>query len=203
MQEFTGGSLGWHGSQSVQRGEAAFVSFVEQLRNALALFLIERRDKTFPKTLLRPIPDAADKAFEDADARQPHFVDDQPGRGALDEGAGVVVSTPAQRIKPSGQAKPDGSIASEIREFVTISDQCEMPFALTPDVKIALEGRTPLQAKLADQESRYRIGDFYISARKDADESRRSQHEGKAGAVVVVTQPIGDLPVASVQMEIP
>jgi hypothetical protein len=106
------------------------------------------------------------------------------------------------RIKPSGQTKPGRPIVSEFREAITFSDQCEMPFALTPEVKIALEGRTPLQTKLADQEIRDRTGDFDIGAGKDPNESRRSQHECEAKAIVVASQPIGDLPVASVQVEV-
>ena len=131
MQEFAGGPLGRHGSQGVQRSEAAFAAFIEQLGNALALFVVESRDKPFPKTLLRPVPDAADKAFEDADARQQHLVDDEPRRGALDQGAGMIVAAPAQRIKPSGQAKPGRSIVREFREAVTLADQGEMADALT------------------------------------------------------------------------
>jgi len=56
MQKLAGGPLGRHGSQSVQRSKAAFATFVEQLGNALTLFLIESRDKSFPKALLRAIP---------------------------------------------------------------------------------------------------------------------------------------------------
>ena len=69
-------------------------------------------------------------------------------------------------------------------------------------VKIALEGGPFLQAKLADQESRDRTGDFKIGAREDAEEPGRSQHERKAEAVMVAAQPIDDLAVASVQVEI-
>ena len=115
----------------------------------------------------------------------------------------MIIATPAQRIKPSGQAKPGRSIVGKFREAITISNQCEVPFALTPEAKIALEGRPPLQTKLADQESRYRTGDFDISARKGAEEPGRSQHECKAEAIVVASQPIGELPVALVEMKIP
>ena len=83
MQELAGGPLSRHGSKSVQRRKAASAAFVEQLRNALALFLVERRDKPFPKALLRPVPDAADKTFKHTDARQQHLVDDKPRRAAL------------------------------------------------------------------------------------------------------------------------
>jgi hypothetical protein len=69
-------------------------------------------------------------------------------------------------------------------------------------VKIAIEAGGFLQTELVDQESRNRIGNFDISARKDADKSCRSQHERKAEAVVVAAQPVGDLPVTSVQVEI-
>ena len=202
MQEFTGGALGWHGSQRVQRSKAVLAGFIEQLGNALALFVVESSNKTFPKTLLRAVPDAADKAFENAHAWQQHLVDDQPGCSTLDQRAGVVVTAPAQRIKPSGQTKLGRSIVSEFREAITLSDQYKMPFALTPEVKIALEGRTPLQTKLAGQESRYRARDFETGAGEDADESRRSQHEREAEAIVVAAQSIDGLPVASVQVEI-
>ena len=111
MQELAGGPLGRHGSQGVERSEAAFVAFIEQLGNALALLVVESRNKTLPKTLLRPVPDAADKTFEDADARQQHLVDDKPRCGALDQRAGVVVAAPAQCINPPGQAKPGRSVA--------------------------------------------------------------------------------------------
>src|SRR5689334_12161028 len=150
MQEFADGTLGRHGSQSIQCGKTGFASVIEQLRDAFALCRIERRDKPFPETLLRTIPDAADKSFKHARARQQHLIDDQPGRGTLDKGAGVIVSTPAQRIKPTGQAKPGRPIVGEFREAITITDQYDMPFALTPKVKIALKGRMLLQIKLAD-----------------------------------------------------
>ena len=70
-------------------------------------------------------------------------------------------------------------------------------------VKIAIKAGGFLQTELIDQESRNRIGDFDISAGKDTDASCRSQHERKAEAVVVAAQPVGDLPVASVQVEVP
>jgi hypothetical protein len=70
-------------------------------------------------------------------------------------------------------------------------------------VKITIEAGGFLQTELIDQESRDRTGDFDIGARKDADASCRSQHERKAEAVVVAAQPVGDLPVASVQVEVP
>ncbi len=203
MQELAGGPLGRHGSQGVERSEAAFVALIEQLGNAIALLVVQSRNKTLPKTLLRPVPDAADKTFEDADARQQHLVDDKPRRGALDQRAGVVVAAPAQCINPPGQAKPGRSVVRELREAVTFSYQYKMPFALAPEVEIALEGRDLLQAKLAAQESRDSTGNLDIGAGEGADASRRSQHEREAEAVVVAAQPVGDLPVASVQVEVP
>ena len=59
------------------------------------------------------------------------------------------------------------------------------------------------QTKLVDQEDHDRTGNFDISAGKDPEKPGRSQHERKAEAVVIATQSIDDLPVASVQMEIP
>ena len=116
----------------------------------------------------------------------------------------MVVAAPAQCIKPSGQTKPGTSVVSEFREAITLADQGEMAKALTVlKVKIATEAGDFLQTKLVDQESRDRTGNFDISARKDADESRRSQHEREAEAVVVATQPVDDLPITSVQVEIP
>ena len=163
----------------------------------------ESHDKPFPKTLLRAVSDSAHKAFEDTDPRQQHLVDDEPRRGALDQRAGVVVAAPAQSIKPSGQAKPGRSVVCEFREAVTLADQGEMAEALTVvKVKIAIEAGGFLQTELINQESRDRTGDFDIGARKDADASCRSQHERKAEAVVVAAQPVGDLPVASVQVEV-
>ena len=204
VQEFAGGPLDRHGSQGVQRSEAAFAALIEQLGNALALFVVESSDKPFPKTLLRAVSDAAHKAFEDADARQQHLVDDEPRRGTLDQRAGVVVAAPAQRIKPSGQAKPGRSVVCEFREAVTLADQGEMAEALTVlKVKITIEAGGFLQTELIDQESRDRTGDFDIGARKDANTSCRSQHERKAEAVVVAAQPVGNFPVASVQVEVP
>ena len=204
MQELARGPLDRHPPQSVQGSEVAFAAFIEQLGNALALFVVESHDKPFPKTLLRPVPDAAHKTFEDADARQQHLVDDKPRRGALDQRTGVVVAAPAQCIKPSGQTKPGTSVVSEFREAITLADQGEMAESLTVlKVKIAIEAGGFLQTELTDQESRDRTGDFDIGARKDADESCRSQHERKAEAVVVAAQPVGDLPVASVQVEVP
>jgi hypothetical protein len=174
----------------------------KQLGNAFALFVVESGNKTLPKTLLRPVPDAAHKTFKHTDARQQHLVDDKPRGGALDQGTGVVVAAPAQRIKPSGQAEPGRSVVSKFREAITLADQYKMPFALTPKVEITLEGRTPLQTKLADQKGRYGARDFEIGAGEDTEKSRRSQHECEAEAIVVASQPIDDLAVTSVQVEI-
>ena len=118
-------------------------------------------------------------------------------------GTRVVVAAPAQGIKPSGQAKPGRSVVGEFREAVTVTDQHEVPFALAPEVKISLERRTSLQTKLADQESRYRAWDFGIGAREGAEEPSRSQHEREAEAIVVTPQPVDDLQIASVEVEIP
>ncbi len=78
-----------------------------------------------------------------------------------------------------------------------------MAKALAAVVEIALEPDLWWQPQLADQESRDWLGDVAIGAGKGAQEPRRSEHEGKAEAVVAATQPIDDLPVASVQVEIP
>ena len=115
----------------------------------------------------------------------------------------MIIATPAQRIKPSGQAKPGRSVVGKFCETIALTDQAEMPFALTTKGKIVLERGLFLQTKLADQESRDRGGDFKISARKDAEKPGRPKHERKAEAVVVTTQPIGDLPITTVQVEIP
>lgn len=78
-----------------------------------------------------------------------------------------------------------------------------MPFALTAKVKIALERGSLFQTELADQEDHYGSGDLEIGAREDAQEPGRTQHEGEAEAIMVASQPIADLPVAPVQVEIP
>ena len=114
----------------------------------------------------------------------------------------MIIATPAQRIKPSGQTKPGRSIVRKFRKAITLTDQGKMPDALAIMVKIALERGPFLQIKLADQESRDRARDFESSTGEDAEEPGRPQHERKAQAVVVSTQPIGDLAVASVQMKI-
>jgi hypothetical protein len=115
----------------------------------------------------------------------------------------VVVATPAQRIKPAGQAKSGRPIVGEFGKTITLTDKGEVPFALTSKLKIAFEGRWPLlQTELAGQESRYGPGDFDNGAGKDAKKSGRSQHECETQAIVVTTQSIGDLSIASVQMKI-
>ena len=203
-EKFTGRPLSWHGSQTVQRGEPGLAVFIEQLRNALALFLVESGNKTFPKALLRPVADASDKALQNAHARQHHLVHDQPRRSPLDQGTGVIVATPAQRVKPSGQAKPGRSIVSKLGKAITLSDQGEMPNALAIFmIEITLEAWRGLQAELADQESRYGTGNSKLNTGEDAEEPGRSQHKREAEAIVVATQSVGDLPVGSVQMEIP
>jgi hypothetical protein len=71
---------------------------------------------------LRAVPDAADKAFENAHTWQQHLVDDKPGCSTRDQRARVVVTAPAQRIKPSGQTKLGRSIVSEFREAITTQE---------------------------------------------------------------------------------
>ena len=203
QEQLAGGALCRHRPQRIQRGKAGRAGFVEQRGDPGTLLLVERCHQAFPEALLRPVPDAADKPFEDADTRQQHLVDDQPGRGPLNQQARMVVATPAQRIQPSGQAEPGRSVAGELGEAVALADQGEMADALTAVVEIALELGFRLKPKLVDQESRDWARDVAISARKGAQEPGRSKHEGKAEAVVVAAQPIDDLPVASVQMEIP
>ena len=79
-----------------------------------------------------------------------------------------------------------------------------MPDALAIFViEITIEAWRGLQVKLADQESRYRTGNGKINTGEDAEEPGRSQHEREAEAIVIATQSIGDLPVGSVQVEIP
>ena len=73
-----------------------------------------------------------------------------------------------------------------------------MPYALTAKVKIALERGSLFQTELADQEDHHGCGDLEIGAREDAQEPGRTQHEGEAEAIMVASQPIGDLPVAPV-----
>jgi hypothetical protein len=95
MQELAGGPLCRHGSQGIEGCETRVAGFVEQPCDPSALLVVKSGNKTFPKTLLRAVPDAAHKAFKNADARQQHLVDDQPGCGTLDQGTGVVVAAPA------------------------------------------------------------------------------------------------------------
>ena len=115
----------------------------------------------------------------------------------------MIIATPAQRIKPSDQAKPGRSIVGKFRKAITLTDQGEMPDSSAIVVKIALERGPFLQTKLANKESRDRAGDFKISTRKDAEEPGRPKHECKAKPVVVTTQPIDNFPIASVQVKIP
>jgi hypothetical protein len=126
-----------------------------------------------------------------------HRWHNRPGRHPAPDKRGYwppSTSAAAQHIKPSGQAKSGRSIVGEFGKAVALTDKGEVPFALTSKVKIALEGRTLLQTEFADQESRYRAGDFDIGAGKGAKKSGRSQHEREAEAIVVATQSIGDLP---------
>ena len=155
--------------------------FIEQLRNALALFLVESGNKTFPKALLRPVADASDKALQNAHARQHHLVHDQPRRSPLDQGTGVIVATPAQRVKPSGQAKPGRSIVSKLGKAITLSDQGEMPNALAIFmIEITLEAWRGLQAELADQESRYGTGNSKIILSRTTDGRLAAKARGVA-----------------------
>ena len=55
----------------------------------------------------------------------------------------------------------------------------------------------------AFQESCHRFGDFEIDASEDAQEPGRTKHEGKAEPIMGAPQPVDDLSIASVQMEIP
>ena len=178
-------------------------SLVEQGRNPRALLFVERCHQTVPQALLCPVPDAADKAFKDADAWQQHLVHDQPGRGALDQRAGMVVTAPAQCIQPSGQAEPGWSVVGKLGEAVALADQGQVAKALPAVVEIALEPGLWRQPQLTDQESRDRLRDIAVGAGKGAQEPGRSEHEAKAQAVVVTTQLIDDFPIAAVQVEIP
>ena len=60
-----------------------------------------------------------------------------------------------------------------------------------------------LQTKLAYQEGFDRFGNLQINAREDTKKSGRTEHQRKAEPIMATTQPIGDLPVASIQVEIP
>ena len=202
-EEFAGGALSRHGPQSIQCGKPGFAGLVEQCCDPRTLFLVERRNQALPKALLRPVSYAADKAFKDGDAWQQHLVDEQPGRGALDQRAGMVIATPAQRIQPSRQAKPGQSVVGKLGKAIALTDQDQVSNALAAVVEIALEPGLWLQPQLVDQKRRDRAGDIKISAGKGAQEPGRPQHQGKAEAIVVTPQPIDDLPIASVQMEIP
>ena len=202
-EKFAGGALSRHGSQSIQGYETGLVGLVEQCRNPRALRLVERRNQAVPQALLRPVSDAANEAFENGDTRQQHLVDDQPGRCALDQWAGMVIAAPAQRIQPAGQAKPSQSVVGKLGKAIALADQGEMAKPLTVVVEIALEPSRWFQPELVDQKRCDRMRDIKIRTRKGAREPGRSQHEGKAEAIVLTPQPVDDLAVASVQMEIP
>ncbi len=166
-QEFAGGALPRHGPQSIQCSKAGLAGLVEQCRDPRPLLLVERRHQALPKALLCTVPDAADEAFQDGDAGQQHLVDDQPGRGALDQRAGMVIATPAQGIQPAGQAEPGPSVVGKLGEAVALTDEGQVPDALAAVVEIALEPGRWLQPQLVDQERRDRAGDVRTSSLSD------------------------------------
>ena len=191
-EKFAGGALSRHGPQSIERCKTGLVGLVEQCRNPRALRLVERRNQAVPQALLRPVSDAANEAFENGDTRQQHLVDDQPGRCALDQWAGMVIAAPAQRIQPAGQAKPSQSVVGKLGKAIALADQGEMAKPLTVVVEIALEPSRWFQPELVNQKRRDRARDIKIRTRKGAREPGRSQHEGKAEAIVVTPQPVDD-----------
>ena len=62
-------------------------------------------------------------------------VDDQQRRGAFDQRARMLVTVPAQRIQPAGQAKPGRSVVGEFGEAVALTDKGEMAKVLAAMVE--------------------------------------------------------------------
>lgn len=97
----------------------------------------------------------------------------------------MVVAAPAQRIQPAGQAKPGRSVVGELGKAVALADQGEVADALAAMIEIALELGFRLHPELVDHEGRDRERGALIRAGECAQEPGRSEHEGKAEAVVV------------------
>ena len=77
----------------------------------------------------RTIADSPDQSLEDRDAGQQHLVGDEPCRRSIDQGAGPVVTTPAQGIEPSGQTEPCRGIIAEVGEAAVRPDESQVPNA--------------------------------------------------------------------------
>jgi hypothetical protein len=190
------------GPQRVQGGERGRVAGVEQPGDAHALVLAQAGDQMAPEPGARTIADSPDQSLDDRDAGQKHLVGDQPCRRSIDQGAGPVVTTPAQGIEPSGQTEPCHGIVAEVGEAAVRPDESQVPN--TPaSLEIGIHARRGLEGELLDHRRQDRRGDLGGRHGKCPQKSGARQHHREAEPIVVATQRSDEIVIGSVQMEVP
>jgi len=200
-EEFGRCPPGWYRAQRVERGERGGVVIVEQPRDPGTLHVAETTDQVAPEPSARPVPDAADHALQDCDARQEHLVGDQPGGRAFDQRPGVVVPAPAKRVEPTRQAEARAGIVAKVGEAEPVSDQREVADA-APALEIAVEGDPCRQAELIAHCRQNGFGNDIANAGKGPKEAGAGEHRRKAEPVMRAAQIGEDLLVGPIQMKV-
>ena len=118
-----------NGPQRVQGGERGRVAVVKQSGDARALVIAQAGDQMAPRPGPRAVTDSANQSLDNRDARQKHLIGDEPGRGSINQGAGPIVTAPAQSVEPSGQPATRHGVVAEVRKSAVRPDKREAPDA--------------------------------------------------------------------------
>ncbi|MCY1740642.1 hypothetical protein OVA00_08920 [Ensifer sp. SL37] len=200
--EFGRHPLRRNGPQSIQGGERGGIARVEQPSDARALIITQAGDQMAPEPRSRPVADSPDQSFDNRDAWQKHLVGNEPCRGSLDQGAGPIISAPAQSVEPSGQPEAGRGVVAEVGEATMRPDQRQVPDAST-SLEIGINPCRGFKAKLLDHCRQNRRRDIGRRDRKRPQKSNTRQHHGKAEPIMIASQRPDEVVVGSVQMEVP
>src|SRR5208337_2380085 len=198
--EFGWHALGGNGPQSVQGGERGSVAHVEHPGDARPLIIAQAGDQMAPKPGHRTIADSPDQSLDNRNARQKHLVGDEPRRRSIDQGAGPIVTAPAQGGEPSGQPETRHGIGAKVRETVMRADDGQVSDATT-SLEIGVHACRGFKGELLDHDRQDRRWDLGGRNWKRPQKSGARQHHGKAEPIVVAAQSSDEVAVGSVQME--
>jgi hypothetical protein len=120
----------------------------------------------------------------------------------VDQSTGLIVSAPAQRVEPSGQAKASSGVVPKVGEPEAGADQHDMTLVGSP-LEIPGQCHTLFNAKLERKGFENRGGNGVSRIGKHRQKSGAAKQDGKAQPVMAAPQTSDDVAIKSVQMEIP
>jgi hypothetical protein len=199
--EFGRHALGRNGPQRGEGGERRRVSCIKQRGDARPLVIAQAGDQMPPQPRARTITDSANQSLEHRYARQQHLVGDQPGRSAIDQRAGPIVTAPAQGVEPSGQPEARHGVVAEVREAAVRPDKREVADA-TASAETGIDAGRGLKLELRNHGRQYRRRDLGGRNRECPQKPDAGQHHGKAEAIVVAAQRSDQVAAGLIEMEV-